>query len=59
MENNLYPNLKANSQKKLHRKVYKQAIPPELRTEKAVSVNELSNMYGMSSIEDVLKSKGN
>lgn len=57
MENSIYPDLKAPAQKKLHRKVYKQAIPPELRKEKAVSVHQLGNMYGMGSIEDILAKK--
>lgn len=55
MEISLYPHLTKDNQRKLHKKVYKLAIPNELRKEKAVKVEDLQNIYGMGSIEDILK----
>jgi len=55
MEISAYPHLKKESQDKLHKKVYKLAIPSELRANKAVKVEDLNNIYGMGTVEDVLK----
>jgi hypothetical protein len=56
MENILYGSrMKADAQKKLHRKIYNVAIPPELKAKKAVTTEQLGNIYGMGSVEDILK----
>lgn len=58
MENAFYGNrMNDNSRKKLHKKVYNEAIPAEMRKKKAVTVEQLGNIYGMGSVEDVLKGR--
>lgn len=55
METSLYPHLKRKDQSNLHKKVYRLAVPAELRVEKAVKVDDLKNIYGMGTVEDILK----
>lgn len=43
------------SQKKLHKKTYTEAIPKELRQHRAVSTDQLKGIYGLGSVEDIIK----